>query len=44
MTIMQTTCMHHECPWKLLYSNGVWYHVDTHGAEVDHDPEPLLYG
>lgn len=44
MTIMQTTCLQYDCEFRLLYTKGQWYHVGTDGAEVDHDPEPLIYG
>ncbi|WNN94576.1 hypothetical protein SEA_LEWANDO_73 [Arthrobacter phage Lewando] len=37
-------CQHEDCNFRLLFVEGQWYHVDTHGVAVDHDPEPIIYG
>lgn len=39
-----TYCDHEGCDFRLNYIEGQWYHVDTHGVAVAHDPEPITYG
>lgn len=42
--MMKTTCQYEGCQFILMYVEGQWYHVDTHGIAVGHDPEPRIYG
>lgn len=34
-------CAKETCPFQIMWTEGGWYHVDTHGKDTsDHKAEP----